>query len=186
MGMPSGNATLDYCCQACGYRFSLTPMMRVWVWAGMSVLFIWTCFFPMFTVPMAAYGYWPYYRNPVVPDAPYPAIRFRASEPLRRCAKCGGVSRCTAVTRNTTNGIPTGTTYDYRCEKCSATFTLGSIGGHIFHFFGATVVFLIGFGCMPAGLLLWLLAAGVLAISAFQILAELRNPLISEKIPEGA
>ncbi len=184
MGLPSGNSTLDYCCQACGYRFSLAPMMRVWVAVVMTVLFVWTCLFPMITAPMAAYSYWPYYRNPIVPDAPYPPLRFRSSEPLRRCAKCGGVSRCTSVTRTRSRGIPTGTTYDYSCEQCKATFTLSSMGGHIFNLVGAIVCFLFGFGCMPVGLIFWLAAVVVLAISASQLFAELKNPLIAEKIAE--
>jgi hypothetical protein len=135
---------------------------------------------------MALFAYWPYLRNPLVPGAPKPAIRFTANEPIRECSACKGVARCTKVTRSRTRGIPTGTTFQYACTACKRTFTTGSIGGHAFNAFGAVFLFALGLGCMPVGLLFWLMAVGVLAISAFQVLAELRNPLIAEELDPPA
>ena len=78
MGVPSGSTTRDFCCQACGHRFELVPMRRVWTFTALSVLLGWTCVFPLVGGAMALAGYWPYMANPVVVGAPQPAIRFRA------------------------------------------------------------------------------------------------------------
>lgn len=179
-GISTGSSTRDFCCQACGHRFTLVPKMKIWAWGIVLAILCIACIPPMIFGPFVAYDVWQYHANPPVPGAPLPAMRFRADEPTRRCAACGGFARCDHVTRTKSNGLPTGTQYDYQCDNCGKTFQLGSIGGHVFHVFGAIFCFALGFGCLPAGLLLWVLGAGVLAISAFQIMAQWRNPLVSE------
>lgn len=182
MGISTGSATRDFCCQACGKRFELAPMRRVYTFTALAVLFSWTCVMGVVGGAMALASYWPYLRNPVVPGAPRPPVRFTATEPIRECAACKGVARCTKVTRSTTRGIPTGTTFEYACTACKRTFTTASIGGHLFNAFGAVFLFAFGTGCMPVGLIFWLMALGISALSAFQVLAELRNPLIAEDL----
>lgn len=108
-----------------------------------------------------------------------PAVASREAAPPRRCAKCGGVANCHAVTQ-TRSRLPTGTTFAYACEACARRFTIASPASHVFNALGATVCFVLGFSCLPAGLLLWLIALGVLALSASQLLAQGRNPRIAE------
>jgi hypothetical protein len=127
-GAKSGFSTRDFCCQSCGRRFTLVPMMNIWVQVGFAVLFCWTCVMPLAFGGVAAYRYWPYNANPVVPGAPRPEIRFSAAEPTRRCAACGGVAQCRTVTRRSSRGIPTGTEYEYGCTSCGKAFTLESGG----------------------------------------------------------
>lgn len=184
MGVASGWSTRDFCCQACGHRFTLAPMQRITVFAVMGVLLSWTCVLLVIGGGWAALLYWPYLANPVVPDAPLPVMAFSAAEPTRKCAKCGGIARCRSVTHTTSSGMSTGTDYDYDYVrgKCGGEFTIESWGGLAFNLFGATFCFLLGFGCMPAGLLLWLLSLGLLLMSGFRILARVRNPLIAEEI----
>jgi hypothetical protein len=45
------------------------------------------------------------------------------------------VARLTNVTRHSTNGVPTGTTYKFACEGCKRVFTTESLGGTLFNFF---------------------------------------------------
>ena len=185
MGISTGSSTRDFCCQNCGYRFTLAAKVRMWAWGICTLLFCVACIPSVIFGSVVAYDAWQYQSNPIVPDAPPPALRFRSDEPTRRCAKCGGIARCGQVTRTSSNGLPTGTDYDYRCDGCGNKFQLASAGSHVFNVFGATFCFALGFGCMPAGLLLWLMGAGVLAISAFQILAQIRNPLVSESVDQA-
>lgn len=160
-------------------------MRRVWTFTVMSVLLVWTCVFPMVGGALALWDYWPYLRNPVVPGAALPMIRFRATEPLRRCAACGGTCRCTQVTQTRSRGLPTGTTFAYACDQCKRTFTLGSFGGHVFNLVGAFTCFVVGFGCLPFGLVVWLMGLVVMGMSGVQLLAAARNPLIAQAVDEG-
>ncbi len=46
-----------------------------------------------------------------------------SQETPRRCRRCGQRACCTRITRHTLNTfIPTGTTWDYRCEGCAFEF----------------------------------------------------------------
>jgi hypothetical protein len=182
MGLASGTSTRDFACQACGARFSLSPMKRIYVAAAVTVLLSWTCIFPLITLPVLAYQGWPYLRNPVVPGAPAPELRFLTVEPIRRCAACGGVAACTSVTRHRSSGIPMGTTFEYRCRGCARTFKLASWGGHLVNGLGAVVCLVMGAFCFPVGIVLWLLALGAVVLSTLQLVAAVRNPLIAEAV----
>lgn len=113
------------------------------------------------------------------PEVQVPAVPSRAVASNRRCAKCGGVAKCRAVTQ-IRRGLPTGTTFAYACEACASRFTIASPGGHVFNALGATICVVLGFSCLPTGLLLWLMALGLIALSVSQLLAQARNPLIAD------
>lgn len=156
--------------------------MQVWVPVGFAVLLCWTCVMPVIFGGMAGLKYWPYHANQVVPGAALPEIRYRTDEPNRRCAGCGGVARCQSITRNTSRGLPTGTEYEYACAGCGQEFSLESTGSLAFNVFGALFCFLLGFGCMPLGIVLWLMSLGLLAMSGWRLMAGVRNPLLAEAI----
>src|SRR4051812_48867472 len=69
-------------------------------------------------------------------------MRFRGGPPLRTCARCQGTGTANVikVTRHTTNGIPTGTEYDYKCTRCGHEFEIESAGGQIMSLFGSAVI----------------------------------------------
>lgn len=108
-----------------------------------------------------------------------PAVASREAAPTRRCAKCGGAAKCSAVTQ-TRSRLPTGTTFAYACEACARRFTIASPASHVFNALGAAVCFVLGFSCLPTGLLLWLIALGVLGLSAAQLRAQVRYPRVAD------
>jgi hypothetical protein len=175
-GIPSGTSTRDFCCQHCGHRFTLESKQRIIVYGVMSVIFLIACF-GLVTGAYTAYLAWPWLRNPIVPEASPPVMRFRATEPLRLCTKCQGSARCTAVVRKSTNGIPTGTTYTYVCMRCSKSFDIESIGSIFFLVFAGTVAALIGLATLMAGwgvicLLMALFGYGIAALSIWRLIAN--------------
>ncbi len=182
MGMRSGASTRDFACQACGRRFTLVPKLRIWVWGVSAVLFVWTCVLGVVFGGIAAWQAWPWHANPVVPGAAMPALRFRADIPVRRCGSCGGTASCRQVTAKRSSGIPTGTDHAFECSGCGTRFTTTSVWGHVMLWLGAAVAVVVGVGCFPAGILLWLLGLGAGALSAWRLVSAVRNPLIAAPI----
>lgn len=179
LGMPIGIATRDFSCQACGAAFSLDPKRDLWIWGTLAALFSCTCIGALHPAAVTLWKAWPYLKNPVVPGAEAPVIRYRAGEPARRCAKCGGVAVCVRVTRRSTNGIPTGTDYEYECRGCRRQFTTVSAGSHVVNAIAAPLLFALGFGCLPVGAVLWLFALAAIGLSAVYLWDDLKNPRIA-------
>jgi hypothetical protein len=144
-GVDSGTSVRDYRCQACGARFSLHPrvtnitFMVIGLVMGLAI-------FPLgFTI----FGWVRLRRdkaNPVVPGAARPAMRFRDGPPARQCGKCGEELSLKGITRHTSRGLPTGTTYDYGCPRCPNAFTIESAWGQIFSALSGVLVGAIGVG----------------------------------------
>ena len=180
-GIPSGRSTRDFCCQECGYRFTLESKMRIIVYGVMSVIFLIACL-GVVTGVYTAYLAWPWLRNPIVPNAPSPPMRFRATEPLRLCTKCQGSARCTAVVRKSVNLVPTGTTYTYVCMTCSKSFEVDSIGGIFFLLFAGTVMSLLGIATIMVSIGVLFLLLGLIGygFAAFGIWRLMTNKVLPE------
>jgi hypothetical protein len=90
-------------------------------------VFIWAVFPPLIFFLMVRSRKKAWARNPLVPNAPYPEIRYRGSvEASRHCGACRQIARPVSVTRHRTNGIPTGTEIRYICDGCGASFKCDS------------------------------------------------------------
>jgi len=84
-----------------------------------------------------AYGAWRwmdaparvYRRNPVVPEAPPPAMRFSALELPARLCRCGASARVVVVTEHESRGIPQGTVTKYCCGACQREFSIDDARG---------------------------------------------------------
>lgn len=179
MGLKTGSSTRDFACQRCGAAFSLDPKRELWVWGVMAALLSCTCIGAIHPAAVTVWKAWPYLKNPIVPGAEAPVIRYRPGIPARRCAKCGGTAPCVKVTRRRTNGIPTGTDFEYTCRGCGRRFTTVSAGSHVFTAVAAPILFALGFGCLPLGAVLWLFALAAVLLSAFQFWTDLKNPQIA-------
>lgn len=181
-GVPSGTSTRDFCCQQCGYRFTLESKQRIIVFGVMSVILLIGCI-GIVSGAYTAYLVWPWLRNPIVPNAPAPPMRFRATEPLRLCTKCQGSARCTAVERRSVNMIPSGTKYTYLCMQCRKSFEVDSIGGIFFNLAVGTFLNLIGIATVMAGIGLLFLLFGLAAygFAAFGIWRLLTNKVLPEQ-----
>ena len=145
-GVSTGSSIRDYRCQNCGARFSLYPK------AG-SITFIVIGLLLVVTFPMAVLGWLRLRRdgrNPVVPGAPRPQMRFPTGPPARKCAACDNPVSLTRVTRSRHNGIPMGTEYEYACAPCQKSRVIESVWGHLISTFGAVIV-----GGIGVALLLW-------------------------------
>lgn len=179
-GVSSGMATRDFACQSCGHRFTLVPKARL---IGLGVVFALTaiaCIPIPFVGGWLLYRIWPWWRCPVVTGAPYPVVRFRDLEPLRRCAKCQSPASCRHVTRRTTNGIPTGTEHEYGCARCGATFTMSSPGGIVFSLFGMVFLGLLGALTIMGGIGVVFLIGALFfgAMAAWDVYKFLRHPVV--------
>ncbi len=145
-GIPSGKSTRDFCCQQCGHQFTLVSQHQILAYGVLSAIFLVAC---VGIIPGAytAYLVSLWVRNPVVPNAPPPVMRFRGSAlPLRLCTKCQGSARCTDVVRRRS-----GTTYTYVCMTCSKSFDIESVGSIFFLALAATIVTLIGLATLMGG-----------------------------------
>lgn len=150
-GVDTHQSTRDYRCQGCGKRFTIhakTRQIALWI-----VGFLFLC--PVgFGLPFLGLAYWRSLqdgRNPVVPGAPAPEVRYRMGPPLRRCGKCQGVCVVTAVTAHRHNGVPTGVDTSYQCTRCNQTFKVESWWGHMFSGCATLAIFLIAAACAGAG-----------------------------------
>lgn len=142
-GVKSSQRTLDFRCQGCGVRFRIRSKAHRLGTLIAGILLLPTCM----GAPILGWAWWMHQqdpRNPVVPGAPLPPVRFAMGPPRRRCAACSGSCIAISVVANTHNGIPTGTDYTYRCTKCSHTFEIESPWGQVFNVMAALALGLIG------------------------------------------
>ena len=181
-GIPSGKSTRDFCCQQCGHRFTLESKHRIIVYGVMSVIFLIACF-GFVSGAYTAYLAWPWVRNPIVPNATPPVMRFRATEPLRLCTKCQGSARCTAVTRRSINSIPTGTEHTYVCMQCNTSFAIDSVGRVFSNLLAATIVSLLGIATVRMGIGILFLLVGLFGygLAAFGVWRRMTNKVLPEQ-----
>lgn len=179
-GVSTGSATRDFACQSCGHRFTMVPKATLIGIGIAAALLSVACVPAPFVGGWFLYRLWPWWRCPVVPGAPYPVVRFRDVEPLRTCAKCQSPAACRHVTRRRTNGIPTGTDYDYGCTRCGATFRMSSPGGIVFSVFGAAFLGVLGLVTIMGGIgIVFLLGAMFFAaMAAWDLAKYVRHPVV--------
>jgi len=162
------------------------------LWIGGALVTFATCGL-MF--PFLLYARWrskALERVPVVPGAPFPALRFPGGPPRRLCGTCGTQARLVKVTRNTSRGIPTGTESEFTCDTCKVEFTIESPWGHIFSTFAGLIIAAIsvafftqadspgwryGGGFVAAGLTLF-----VFVQSAMRIRNRFKHPLAPQAL----
>lgn len=111
----------------------------------------------------------------------------RVHAPSRRCQKCRGVARCLHATVRRVNGLPAGTTYDYRCEGCGRAFTVWSTWQVISSAASAGFIALLGlsfvFSARNTNDTVWtsliaLAGLGYLAMTGWRIYNAVTNPVI--------
>jgi len=190
-GTATGYETREYRCQECARAFVVRPRMRILpLWIAGGVLTVTTCIGGLPLLLVAWLRQRVESTIPVV-DAPVPPLRFPGGPPRRRCAQCSALVSAVRITRNSHNGVPTGTEYEYRCAPCNREFTVESPLGMSMNAFGGALLFAGGaaflayaqhpgwrFGGGGACVLLGLLLAG----QVVQRLANrLRNPVVDER-----
>lgn len=136
--------------------------------------------------------WWHQRRNPVVPDASPPLVRFTEAEPLRRCS-CGAACPATAVVAHTTNFVPTGTETTHRCPSCGKEFTVSDAWGLVFNALAACFLTplevlvivhppgskpLTDPGNLGLAVVLGLFTLGAWALLGFGVVAKLRHPVV--------
>lgn len=182
-GHDSGFGDRDFCCQACGHRFTLVSKVYIGSFIALALILA-IAVFPFFLFGgWAAYRTWPWLRNPLVPGAPMPPMRYRAVEPTRACA-CGGAAVCRSVTRHSTNFIPTGTVYVYACTRCSASFTLSNPYGILFGLMAGGFLVMIGAVLAAALFGIPILIGGLVywGLMAYRVVTALRHPVIGDAV----
>jgi hypothetical protein len=150
-GTKTGSSTKDYRCQNCGAKYCVRPRLETTLGLFVGVMAATTIIgLPIFFI------YWRRHRVgsriPVVPMVAVPPLRYASGPEQRACGACPSPASVVKVTRSTTNGIPDGTEYVYRCDGCRTEFTIQSIWG------------------IAVGFLLTLVMAGV--ASLFLVFAE--------------
>jgi len=136
-----GEMTREYRCQNCGAKYTLRARARIitlWMVGGLLTLFT-----LLFGLPFLYFAYRAgreESRIPLVPDAPMPERRFPDGPPVRICGACGAPAVAVKVTRNRTNGLPSGIEYDYCCSSCQREFTVESLWGQLLTTLSALVV----------------------------------------------
>ena len=186
-GAASNIVTYDCQCQSCGTRVTLQPRARILGFYIAGVLLLPTVIPGAIVLWMAISRSRAWKRNPVVPGAPMPAMRFQSGPGNRRCG-CGGTATMKKVTRHTHNGIPTGTEYEYACGSCGKGFVIESFAGLFFSFLGASVLAAVSYAVIGHvekplsrwgwGLGLALLALLLAAQASSRIAAYFRHPTI--------
>ncbi len=150
-GMETSESTREYRCQGCGARFTIHSRMRqiaLWV---VGALFVCPSGIGLGILALAWWRGQQDARNPVVPGAAVPEIRYRMGAPLRRCAQCAGTCVATHVTAHRTNGIPMGVEMRYQCRRCGHAFTVESVWGTSSSGCSALLILAIGAACAGAG-----------------------------------
>lgn len=109
--------------------------------------------------------------------------------PLRRCSACRGSAVCRVSTHRSVNLLSTGTTYDYECTSCSATFriesaygtALSALGAPFFGALGALVLGARHLGAPAVGLggLFVLVSMLALGRATWSIVARVRHPVVA-------
>jgi DNA-directed RNA polymerase subunit RPC12/RpoP len=138
-GISSNMITRDCQCQACGATVTLHPRWKIiplWIVAGLLLPSLIGSIVPGI---MAFRRGRAWRKNPIVPDAPMPRIRYRSGPGPRRC-DCGDTLVLKNVTKNSHNGISTGIEYEYSCGKCGKNVTLESALGIIMSIFGSLLL----------------------------------------------
>lgn len=181
-GLSTGSSTRDFCCQSCGHRFTLAQVPQIVAFGILTVLLAITLCGGFVFACLTASCIWPYVANPVVPGAPMPLVRFRATEPRRKCASCGGVTTCRLVTKHTVNLLPMGHSYDYACTACRHTFRLRSAGRLAAMALGGSFLLVIGIPTVTVGLgLIFLLAAAIYwGVFSWSLANLVRHPVLPE------
>lgn len=103
-GTRINQSTRDFRCHHCGAKFTLVPKVNSIIFIVMGLIMS----FAIFPLGLSLWGWLALRRdrrNPVVPGAPPPRLRYRDGPPLRRCA-CGRDATTTKITRERINGIP--------------------------------------------------------------------------------
>ena len=139
MGQDIGQSTKEYRCQSCGVWYTRHARHKVIAWWIVGILLLPGCLFGLPFLIMAMRQRTFDRRVQVVEGAPVPPLRYPAGPPKRRCARCQGLAAAVKITRNTHNGIPQGTDYEYRCANCSHTFETESALGSIIGIIGAAL-----------------------------------------------
>jgi DNA-directed RNA polymerase subunit RPC12/RpoP len=141
-GLSTNSSTRDYRCQNCGAKFSLHRKVQTWTFIIMGLIMA-PALFPL---GFTWFGWRRLQRdkkNPVMPAGhPRPPMKFRVGPPARKCGSCGAPVILGKVTRNSTNGVPTGTEYEYACAGCRKQFVIESVWGHVFS--SLTAAFVLG------------------------------------------
>ncbi len=187
-GVQTGNVDRDHRCQACGCEVTLRPSLDITLSWVFGFLFLPAVFPGIYFLLRARRWKRAWIDNPVVPDAPMPAVRYTDGPRARRCGRCGQKAVATHITRRRHNGIPTGTEYKFRCEGCDTEIITESAGSLILMALCAALVTGLdvaiwrnvegstaryGCGCGMA-----LVGAMLLGLLIARIAAALRNPEI--------
>jgi hypothetical protein len=200
----------DFVCQSCGACFTLRalnnrvliaaliggPMVCCSFMGVLGGLIAWAAegnpggvVLGLVLLPLAlaatAWILWPWWnirRHPVVPDAPVPAIRYRLTEPMRRCS-CGVPAQCTKVVKDRF-----GLELTYACPACEREFTVDNV-------LGAILTTLVSSGVLALGAFLlttapgegfgaWLISGGIaflgvggLTVAAVRFTNRLLHPV---------
>jgi DNA-directed RNA polymerase subunit RPC12/RpoP len=185
----STGLTRELRCQSCGADYKIhRPGHVTGLWIAGVIMTLGTCVGGLPVFWMAWRRSQIEKRIPVVAGAPVPQVRFPGGPPKRTCAGCASPLSAAKVTRNTHNGIPTGTEFEYLCAKCGNSFVIESAGGHVF----AVASFALMGGITAAFLILattrgWRFGGGTVAalLAAFLLIqtlkrfgSRLRNPVV--------
>lgn len=128
-GLATGDSTLEFRCQGCGRWYVRRPPLSLWI-AG-AILTVVACGLGLPFLYLAWRSQSFDARLPVVPGAPVPPMNFPGGPPPRSCRGCQRPAVAVKITRSKTNGIPTGTEFEYRCTSCRREFTIESVLGHL-------------------------------------------------------
>jgi hypothetical protein len=178
--------TRDCVCQHCGARVRLHDPARIRALRLTAWLMIWALLPTPILLLMAQSRRRAWERNPLVPGAPYPAVRNVRPEPSRRCGACGQTARAVSITRHRTNGVPAGTDVRYLCDGCAASFEVK--GGMVFSLILAPLFLAGGIACLLlatdwltrflGGPLIAVIGLGLGGDSLRSLRAAVRNPKI--------
>jgi hypothetical protein len=127
--MDMGAATRECRCQSCGTFVTLHDPKAIQNLKILGWVLVWTAVTPLISFSLTRSYRLAWEKNPLVPGALYPVIRYRSGPADRRCGACGQPAQLTKTTKHRLNGIPSGTTYAFACGACKNAFTTESAGG---------------------------------------------------------
>ncbi|MDP2310029.1 MAG: hypothetical protein Q8P18_28685 [Pseudomonadota bacterium] len=141
------------------------------------------------TVAWSLLPSWRAARNPVVPGAPIPPLRFPLTVPLRRCT-AGHPAPCVELTEHQSYGLYLGTSFTHQCPICEERFLVESRWSAVFGFVGGLVFAALGVGMLSTaggqGAGAWVCASLVLAagaamsaLFAYESLSGRRHPVVA-------
>jgi hypothetical protein len=135
VGITTQTRTLDLACRSCGTKVTLHPHTRIAAERLFACLMIPAVFPSLFFFASAARKARAWTDNPVVGSAPHVP-----SGPRRRQCLCASTASCERIFQRRMQGIPVGTRYEFRCERCGSVFTVHDAAGIVFSFVAAAVV----------------------------------------------